>query len=167
MQDLDHALYNQTPPHAVFFERSVYSDKQIFGTNCHQSGLLSDLEWHLYCEWHQWLVGTFSQLEIDGVVYLRTDPSTCLTRLHKRQRAEEGGIPLDYLEAIHDRHEDWLQAAQGEVLLREGGKKVPVLVLNANEEFKDNEQRRAELAQMLKQWLASLRSSKFDCANSM
>ncbi len=52
----------------------------------------STLEWNMYSDWHQWLVQSFKQMELDAVVYLRTDPNTCLTRLHKRQRSEEGAV---------------------------------------------------------------------------
>lgn len=44
----------------------------------------------------------------DGFVYLRTDPATCLKRLQKRQRSEEGGVSLDYLQNLHEKHEAWL-----------------------------------------------------------
>ena len=38
------------------------------------------------------------QLRLDGVVYLSTSPATCLARLRRRARPEEGAVPLAYLE---------------------------------------------------------------------
>jgi Mrp family chromosome partitioning ATPase len=45
---------------------------------------------------------------VDGFVYLRTTPDTCLSRGQKRGRAEEAGVPLSYLQELHARHEEWL-----------------------------------------------------------
>ncbi|PNI63479.1 T0058145 isoform 2, partial [Pan troglodytes] len=36
------------------------------------------------------------------------NPETCYQRLKKRCREEEKVIPLEYLEAIHHLHEEWL-----------------------------------------------------------
>jgi hypothetical protein len=33
-----------------------------------------------------------------------------MERIHKRNRAEENGITLDYIQGIHDKHEEWLRA---------------------------------------------------------
>ncbi|MEP7694543.1 deoxynucleoside kinase [Vibrio parahaemolyticus] len=41
-------------------------------------------------------------------LYLTAPPKLCLERINKRARSEEGaGIPLDYLETLHDIHERW------------------------------------------------------------
>ena len=42
------------------------------------------------------------------IVYLRTQPQTCLDRINKRGRKEEEGMNLSYLSMIHDLHERWL-----------------------------------------------------------
>jgi len=56
-------------------------------------------------DWHTWLLNTFENLQLDGIIYLRTKPDTCLKRCRKRSRSEEGGIPIEYLTQIHERHE--------------------------------------------------------------
>lgn len=35
-------------------------------------------------------------------------PTTCHQRLKRRARSEEATVGLDYLEALHSNHEDWL-----------------------------------------------------------
>ena len=34
-----------------------------------------------------------------------------MNRLKRRHRAEEGGVTLNYLEGLHQKHEDWLSYA--------------------------------------------------------
>ena len=47
----------------------------------------------------------------DGFIYLRATPNICMNRLKRRHRAEEGGVSLNYLEGLHQKHEDWLSYA--------------------------------------------------------
>ena len=44
----------------------------------------------------------------DGFIYLRATPDICMNRLQRRQRTEEGGVTLEYLQGLHQKHEDWL-----------------------------------------------------------
>eukprot|EP00960_Hanusia_phi_P075775 768465-Hanusia_phi.AAC.4 len=94
--------------------------RYIFAENCAQTGLFNDVEYSIYkvktChlsatgisltmhslrkDWHTWLIESFDNLRLDGIVYLRTKPETCLERLKKRARSEEGGIPLEYLQEV-------------------------------------------------------------------
>lgn len=115
----------------VVMERSILSDKHIFATNCWKQGLFSELEWSIYCEWHGWIVSQFSS-KLDGIVYLRTHPDTCLRRLLNRGREEEKAVPLQYLEELHDRHEEWL--------MRDVSEDLPlVLVLECDVDFQEDE----------------------------
>ena len=51
-------------------------------------------------------------LEVDLVVYIRTDPGLLQERIMRRGRAEEEGLSLQYLQALHEKHEQWLIAGQ-------------------------------------------------------
>ena len=75
----------------------------------YESGKMNELEYQIYNEWHSKLVNDFS-LEAFGFVYLQTIPETSLERIKKRSRDGESNIPLDYLKALHDRHESWLSS---------------------------------------------------------
>ena len=115
-------------------ERSVYCDRYCFAKNCYESGTLSALEWQIYKEWFSWLVEGYTR-KPDGFIYLQTTPKVCMQRLTKRDRSEEASIPLEYLELLHDKHEDWLinKKEVSDSILN-----VPVLVLNCDKDFESD-----------------------------
>ena len=47
-------------------------------------------------------------LRPDGFIYLKADPDVCSERMARRNRSEEGGVKLEYLEQLHNMHEQWL-----------------------------------------------------------
>ncbi|XP_062519975.1 thymidine kinase 2, mitochondrial-like [Corticium candelabrum] len=88
-------------------ERSAFSGRYCFLENLYRSHVLDDLEHSCYTRWFDWLMTT-NPPQLDLIVYLQTSPEVCLQRLKERQRGEETGITLDYLQSLHDRHEEWL-----------------------------------------------------------
>ena len=119
------------PYDTQILERSVFSDRYCFAQNCFEMGTMSQLEWSLYQEWFAWLVDTYTQ-KPTGFIYLQTDPEVCYTRLTKRARQEEASVPLSYLQALHEKHENWLIHKKNIAPYLE---KTPVLVLNCNNDF--------------------------------
>lgn len=88
-------------------ERSIYSAKYIFVENLHRSGKMPDVDFAVLSEWFDWITHNIA-IPVDLIVYLQTSPETCYERLKERCREEEKVIPIEYLEAIHKLHEDWL-----------------------------------------------------------
>lgn len=99
---------DSTPNAITFFERSVYSSRLVFAENSFESGFMSSTEWAIYCDWTNFLLKTVKELKLDGIIYLQCDPKVCSERMAKRSRSEEGGVPLEYLLALHDKYEHWL-----------------------------------------------------------
>jgi deoxyadenosine/deoxycytidine kinase len=122
-----------------FIERSIFTDKNIFAKNLYDNGQMNEIEWKIYNKWFDWLNTTlpinFGQ--INGIIYVRTDPNICEERINKRSRNEEKGIPVEYLEKLHELHDDWLNCESIEI----NGRTIPILILNCNEEYEENEER--------------------------
>ena len=89
-------------------ERSIFSDRHVFVKAGHQSNYLSDMQRDVYHSTSNCIVDTMPNLVPDAFVYLRADPAQCHSRLQNRNRREEGGLPLAYLERLHGYHESWI-----------------------------------------------------------
>lgn len=115
-------------------ERSVFSDRYCFAKNAHEQGFISALEWKLYQEWFSWLVDNYVS-KPSGFIYLRGEPNVCHERLKKRNRSEEKGVPFDYLNQLHQKHDSWLLKKEAVAPYL---KDVPVLTVECNQEFENN-----------------------------
>ncbi|NXY92121.1 DGUOK protein, partial [Alcedo cyanopectus] len=83
--------------------------RYVFAKNLFEAGHLQPLEWAVYQDWHKFLLRHLGpSTTLHGFLYLRATPKTCLERLRRRARSEEGGIQLGYLEQLHAQHEHWL-----------------------------------------------------------
>ena len=113
----------------IIVERSVFTDKYCFAQNCYDSGNMSKIEWDIYNKWHSWLVDSFN-LNPDAYIYLKTSPEICFQRIKKRNRNGESDIPLEYLELLHKKHEEWMENEKNN---------LPILTINTNEDFTNND----------------------------
>ena len=143
-----------------FFERSVYSDRYCFAYNGYKAGLLQPVEYNLYCDWHTWMVQSFPQLELDGIVYLRSEPETCYQRLQKRARSEESSIPLSYLQSVHERHEEWLVEGVHKDPIAAAIDHLPTLQLQVDDDFLDDKKRQAKLIEDMHVFVGKIRDRR-------
>ncbi|NWR64812.1 DGUOK protein, partial [Bucorvus abyssinicus] len=109
--------------------------RYVFAKNLFEAGHLQPLEWAVYRDWHSFLLRHLGpRVILHGFLYLRATPQTCLERLRRRARSEEGGIQLGYLQQLHAQHEHWLVEKTTEVHF-EDMKHTPVLVLDVDKDF--------------------------------
>ena len=84
------------PNHIIICERCHLTDLYVFAKSLHDLKDLNDIEWKVYNMWHQQLRDMLD-IKLTGCIFVNTSPDVCLTRLNKRNRKGENGIPLDYL----------------------------------------------------------------------
>ncbi|GKV09082.1 hypothetical protein SLEP1_g20629 [Rubroshorea leprosula] len=89
-------------------ERSVFSDRLVFVRAVHEANWMNEMEISIYDSWFDPVLSCLPGLVPDGFIYLRASPDTCHKRMLLRKRAEEGGVTLDYLRGLHEKHESWL-----------------------------------------------------------
>jgi len=81
----------------IICERSVDADKQIFAKMLHNDGIISYIDYKIYC-----LLATEHARDFDmaGYVYINTDAEVCHQRILKRSRNGESQIELGYLQNV-------------------------------------------------------------------
>lgn len=78
----------------------------------HEAKWMNEMEISIYDSWFDPVVSSLPGLIPDAFIYLRASPDTCHKRMMLRKRAEEGGVSLDYLRGLHEKHESWLFPSQ-------------------------------------------------------
>lgn len=81
---------------------------KVFVRAVHEANWMNEMEISIYDSWFDPVVSTLPGLIPDGFIYLRASPDTCHKRMMLRKRAEEGGVSLEYLRDLHEKHESWL-----------------------------------------------------------
>ncbi|GFN90435.1 thymidine kinase 2, mitochondrial-like [Plakobranchus ocellatus] len=133
--------YNALKPHSLkMLERSIYSTRHCFMENLRENQLIPSVDYSILKEYHKW-VDQHEDIQVDLIVYLRASPEICADRMRKRNRSEEAGVPLEYLQALHRLHDDWLLHG------KRGKLPAPVLVLDANKDLSELQQEVAGLSQ--------------------
>nr|CAB3465157.1 unnamed protein product [Digitaria exilis] len=116
-------------------ERSVFSDRMVFVRAVHEANWMNEMEISIYDSWFDPVVSSLPGLIPDAFIYLRASPDTCHKRMMHRRRSEEGGVTLDYLQGLHEKHESWLLPSKGS---GPGVLSVPALVLDCEPDIDFN-----------------------------
>jgi len=120
-----------TSKNVKLMERSIFSAKYCFVENLMKSGKMPLSEYEVLSSWFDFLL-TSPQVDlgVDLIVYMRTSPEVALTRLMERGRGEEHLIAKQYIDDLHQLHEDWL--VHGKHTLP-----APVIVVDADKDLEE------------------------------
>lgn len=97
----------------IITERSVLTDRHVFAQMLKSQGKMDDLEWQLYMKWFDAFA---AEMPYKGIIHLTTSATTSKDRIAIRQRAGEGGIPMEYLNDLDAAHHAWMDSADLPVL---------------------------------------------------
>ena len=131
----------------IVCERGFMTDCVIFARSMRDKGTLSDLEWDVYQKWHKAVCNVFP-MHIDGQIYLRATPDTCIQRIKHRARPGEENITRDYIEDLHNRHDEWLMSPSVPV--------PPTIIVDADADLVANETIRVNVATQITDFISQI-----------
>jgi len=131
---------NSSKPYIIITERSLYTDKMVFAKMLYDSKKIEEVNYKIYLSWFH----TFSEeFPVDKIIYVKTSPEKCHSRILKRSRDGEANIPLEYLNNCHKYHHDMLDTSLEECVCKNQ------LILDGNVNIYDN-------ANQIEQWIQEI-----------
>lgn len=106
-----------------FSERSIWTDRFVFGKMCLEYKKMNSIESSCYKYWFDWLEEKFKP-KPDGIIYVKCSPEKCLERISNRGRNEENKISIEYLNKLNVYHNEWFS----------NWKETPLLVIDNNKD---------------------------------
>ena len=106
-----------------FSERSIWTDRFVFGKMCLEDNKMNSIESSCYKFWFEWLEEKFKP-KPDGIIYIKCSPEKCLERIGNRGRDEENKIPIEYLDKLNLYHDEWFK----------NWKETPLLIIDNEED---------------------------------
>ena len=89
----------------IIQDRTIFEDARIFAPNLHEQGYMSDRDFENYTDL------------FDLMIYLRASIPHLVANIQKRGRGYEQSIPIDYLQNLNNRYEDFIyNKYEGKVL---------------------------------------------------
>ena len=89
----------------IIQDRTIYEDAKIFAPNLHAMGLLTNRDYKNYNSLFDLMENLVTPPDL--LIYLRADIKTLVGQIHKRGRAYENSISIDYLSRLNERYEAW------------------------------------------------------------
>ena len=139
MTNIEQECYNSETQYIIITERSLYTDKYVFAKMLYDQGKIEDVNFQIYLNWFDEFAKDFP---VNDVIYVNTAPEKCYERIHKRARIGEEVIPMAYLQACHDYHNEFLNETTG--------MKATQLVLNGNQDIFEN-------SEVINEWITSIK----------
>jgi len=105
-------------PGCVFIsERCLHTDKYVFAKMLYDDNKIESVDYQIYNKWFDTFIDDF---EVTNLVYIKATADMCLERVAKRGRDGEGGIPLAYLQACGEYHDNMMKEMNCDVHVLDG-----------------------------------------------
>lgn len=92
----------------VLMERSPYFIKHVFIEKAYEDKTIDKEQYEILQSLHK---KTDDLWKPNAYIYLRSEPEMCMQRINKRGRQSERNIKLEYVQRIHEMHEQRLAEA--------------------------------------------------------
>jgi deoxyadenosine/deoxycytidine kinase len=138
--ELKKIIFSEDKKTIIITERSLHTDKMVFAKMLYDSGKIEYINYQIYLSWFD----TFSEeFPVHKIVYVKTCPEKCYSRVHKRSRDGEENIPLDYLINCSKYHNDMLDISSSECICNNQ------LILDGNIDIYENNEQ-------LEKWISDI-----------
>ena len=121
----------QNPNSIIITERSLYTDKLVFAKMLFDTGNIEYVNYQIYLSWFNAFI---DECPIHKIIYIKSSPETCDTRIKLRSRDGESSISLQYLMDCDKYHE----------IMMDELSHIPKLVLDGNIDTKLNPEKMDE-----------------------
>jgi deoxyadenosine/deoxycytidine kinase len=121
-------------------ERSLYTDKMVFAKMLYDSKKIEHINYQIYLNWFY----TFAEeFPVHKVIYVKTEPEKCHSRIVKRAREGENLIPLEYLKNCDDYHDNMINLSSSDCICKSQ------LILDGNVDIYEN-------PNQVKEWISEI-----------
>lgn len=101
----------------IIQDRTIFEGVQIFVTNNHDLGNLSDRDFDTYMELFELMMSLVKAPDL--MIYLRSSIPHLVHQIQKRGREYEQSISIEYLTGLNERYEKFIAEYKGPVLVIE------------------------------------------------
>ena len=98
-------------------ERSLFTDKMVFAKMLYDNGKMEEINYQIYIKWFDVFANEYP---LHKVIYVKTDPIKCYSRIHTRARPGEEIIQLDYLIKCNNYHDDMINHWPSQKIILDG-----------------------------------------------
>ncbi len=88
----------------IITERCIFTDANVFAKMLYDEGKIEEIEYKIYNQWFNEFIKDIPKISL---VYVKTCPEICYSRVLIRNRIGET-IPIEYLKQCHEYHENWI-----------------------------------------------------------
>ena len=111
----NHKINLEKPKTIKIMERSIFSAHKVFNKCLINNHSIERLEYDILNQWFTYLTKE-NNIKIDLIIYVKTRPEFCKSRIQNRGRLEKKGVTIDYLEQLDTLYEEWLGSEKSSLI---------------------------------------------------